>query len=93
MIIHLLFRTSHFGVNNKSWSSRASVFGAPGIQGLLRVRQNYEMMKIRAFSGFIPLNEAIKMFPRYAKKHGYSPIVPEKEKDVSNKKDMEDINV
>jgi hypothetical protein len=32
------------------------------------------MMRIRAFIGFIPLNDAIELFPGYARRNGYHPI-------------------
>lgn len=72
MIVHLLFKTKRFGVNNRQWSNHPSIFGSPlGLTGILK---NYRMVKIRAFSGFIPLNDAIEIFPLHAKKHGYRPI-------------------
>ncbi|WP_041273353.1 hypothetical protein [Desulforapulum autotrophicum] len=74
MIVHLLFKTRRFGVNNLTWSSHPSVFGTALPLGLGRAFKNYQMMKIRAFSGFIPLNDAIEIFPYHAKKHGYKPI-------------------
>ncbi len=74
MIVHLLFKTRRFGVNNLLWSNQPSVFGAGLPLGPGRVLKNYRMMKIRAFSGFIPLNDAIDIFPRHARKHGYKPI-------------------
>ena len=74
MIFHLLFKTKQFGVNNLPWSSHPSVFGVPFPLGITRILKNHQMMKIRAFSGFVPLNDAIEMFPRHARKHGYKPI-------------------
>ncbi|MFO7751373.1 MAG: hypothetical protein R6V54_14900 [Desulfobacteraceae bacterium] len=74
MVAHLLFKTTHLGVNNRLWSSHPSVFGQKGGMGVTQVVKNYKMMKIRAFSGFIPLNDAIEIFPGHAKKHGYKPI-------------------
>ncbi|MEA1967378.1 MAG: hypothetical protein U9N77_04070 [Thermodesulfobacteriota bacterium] len=75
MIFHLLFKTSHFGVNNQFWYSHNSLFGAKGLKGFTEILKNYKMMKIRAFSGFIPLNDAIEIFPGHAEKHGYKPII------------------
>lgn len=72
MIVHLLFKTKRFGVNNLLWSNQPSIFGSP--LGITRTLKNYRMMKVRAFSGFIPLNDAIEIFPHHAKKHGYRPI-------------------
>ncbi len=74
MIVHLLFKTKRFGVNNQLWSQHNSVFGASGIKGFTHIIKNYNMIKIRAFSGFIPLNDAIDLFPEHAKKYGYKPI-------------------
>ncbi|HKK91556.1 MAG TPA: hypothetical protein VJ936_09145 [Desulfobacteraceae bacterium] len=74
MVVHLLFKTTHLGVNNRVWSSHPSVFGQRGVKGFTQVIKNYKMMKIRAFSGFIPLNDAIDIFPGHAEKHGYKPI-------------------
>ena len=72
MIVHLLFKTRRFGVNNRGWSNHPSIFGNP--LGITHTLKNYRMMKIRAFSGFIPLNDAIEIFPAHAKKHGYKAI-------------------
>ncbi|MFH1156750.1 MAG: hypothetical protein V1793_23350 [Pseudomonadota bacterium] len=74
MVVHLLFKTGHFGVNNAAWSRHRSIFAAPGPGRLPNVLKNYKMMRIRAFSGFIPLNQAIKLFPGHAGKQGYTPI-------------------
>ncbi len=74
MVIHLLFKTKRFGVNNQLWSEKDSLFGVSWLIGLSQAIKNYKMMKVRAFSGFIPLNQAIDIFPEHAKKHGYRPI-------------------
>jgi hypothetical protein len=74
MILHFAFRTFHFGVNNDLWVKNKSLFGRSLIKSILTFRKNYKMMRIRAFSGFIPLEDAIRLFPGYAKKHGYKPI-------------------
>lgn len=74
MIVHLLFKTPSFGVNNLVRTRHHSLFGARTMNDRLNVRKNITMMKIRAFSGFIPLNQAIELFPNHSKKHGYSPI-------------------
>ncbi|MBF0377196.1 MAG: hypothetical protein HQK72_06910 [Desulfamplus sp.] len=74
MVIHLLFKTKRFGVNNNLWSERDSLFGNSCLIGWSQVFKNYKMMKVRAFSGFIPLNQAIDLFPEHSKKHGYRPI-------------------
>ncbi|MCP3926605.1 MAG: hypothetical protein GY714_28935 [Desulfobacterales bacterium] len=74
MGFHLVFRTDHFGVNNDLWQKNKSLFGKSILKSILTFWTNYKMMKIRAFSGFIPLNDAIRLFPGYAKKHGYKTI-------------------
>jgi hypothetical protein len=38
---------------------------------LFKIIKRYKMARTRAFCGFIPLNEAIKMFPIYARRNGY----------------------
>jgi hypothetical protein len=76
MVAHLLFRTGHFGVNNTLWSTHRSLFGARRPGHVLNLARNYRMMRLRAFSGFIPLNQALGLFPGHAVKHGYKPITP-----------------
>ncbi|SLM28994.1 conserved hypothetical protein [Desulfamplus magnetovallimortis] len=76
MILHLLFRTKRFGVNNMEWSQQDSLFGQSWIIGFAGLLKNYKMMKIRAFSGFIPLNDAIALFPEHARRNGYHAIKP-----------------
>lgn len=78
MILHLLFKTRRFGVNNALWAQpfQKSLFSLPFPMGVAQIFKNYQMMKIRAFSGFIPLNHAIEIFPDHAKRHKYHPIEP-----------------
>lgn len=76
MLLHLFFRTYHFGVNNDDWEQHRSIFGLPLPKAITRLVLNYKMMRIRAFIGFIPLNDAVRLFPGYAKKHGYQSIGP-----------------
>ena len=55
LIIHLLFRTYFFGVDNRWWFPYPSIFGLP-IKKRFSVKQillNIRMMKIRANCGFI----------------------------------------
>ena len=78
MVIHLLFKTKRFGVNNQLWAERDSLFGVSWLTGWSQVFKNYKMMKVRAFSGFIPLNQAIELFPEHAKRHGYRTIDKQK---------------
>ena len=74
MVLHLLFGTSHFGINNKAWSEHRSIFASKGFKKITCLIKNYKMIKVRAFSGFIPLNDAIDLFPGHAKKHNYKKI-------------------
>lgn len=74
LIFHLLFGTRHFGVNNQLWARQESIFGKKGLKRITSIPTNYRMMKIRAFSGFIPLNDAIDLFPRHAETHGFKRI-------------------
>lgn len=74
MVVHLLFKTRRFGVNNQLWAERDSLFGISWYKGWSHAIKNYKMMRVRAFSGFIPLNQAIELFPEHAQKHGYKPI-------------------
>jgi len=60
LIIHLLFRTRRFGVNNEWWSYFDSkIFGVHWLQicwDVIRIRpiiNNYKLMKYRASMGFI----------------------------------------
>ncbi|MEA2061423.1 MAG: hypothetical protein U9P10_13140 [Thermodesulfobacteriota bacterium] len=75
LIIHLLFKTKHFGVNNTFWFPHDSIFSSEKSKRFTQVVKNYKMMRIRSFSGFIPLNDAIELFPDYAKKNNYKPII------------------
>ncbi|MBF0257850.1 MAG: hypothetical protein HQK62_03260 [Desulfamplus sp.] len=78
MVIHLLLKTKRFGVNNQLWAERDSLFGAYWLTGWSQALKNYKMIKVRAFSGFIPLNHAIELFPEHAVRHGYRPIDKQK---------------
>lgn len=84
LILHLLLGTRHFGVNNQLWSRQESIFGKKGLRRITSIPTNYRMMKIRAFSGFIPLNTAIELFPRHAEKHGFKRIESNAKKEEDN---------
>ena len=84
LILHLLMGTRHFGVNNQLWSRQESIFGKKGVRRLTSIPTNYRMMKIRAFSGFIPLNDAIELFPGHAEKHGFKRIESNGKKEDGN---------
>ncbi len=70
MIVHLLFRTKRFGVNNQ-WGSRKdfpSGFGWPwwriiwGIITVLPIYDNYCQMRFRAEIGFVSKETCNKLF-------------------------------
>ena len=63
-----------FGVNNLTWEPYRSIFGLPFYNIIPSLLLNYRMMRIRAFIGFIPLNDAIQLFPGYARRNGYHSI-------------------
>ncbi len=73
MLVHLFFGTHRFGINNDTWGGHRSLYGTAPFTNLIA---SYRSMRRRAFLGFIPLNDAIRLFPGYAKKHGYKPIEP-----------------
>ena len=74
MLVHLFFGTDHFGVNNELRAGHRSLFAMPLARLITRLPANYRGMRRRAFLGFLPLNDAIKLFPGYAEKHGYKAI-------------------
>lgn len=66
MVIHLLFQTYHFGVNNEWWSRHRSVFGAPWRERFHLIR-NYRMMRFRACAcHFIGPSEQLALFPSHS---------------------------
>lgn len=71
-IVHLAFGTRHFGVNNRFFWGDHSIFEQRGIRKIWGVTERIAMMKARAFMGFIPLEHAVRLFPGYAEKNGYS---------------------
>lgn len=84
LILHLLLGTRHLGVNNQLWERQESIFGKKGFRKITSIPTNYRMMKIRAFSGFIPFNTAIELFPGHAEKHGFKRIESNEKKEVGN---------
>lgn len=84
LILHLLLGTGRFGVNNQLWARQESIFSKKGFKKITSILTNYRMMKIRAFSGFIPLNDAIELFPGHAEKHGFKRIESNEKKEVGN---------
>ena len=67
LIIHLLFRTYRFGVNNEWRSSFDSIFGLP-IRKRFHLIQNIRMMKIRGFDLYFLAPSERKLWNR-RKKH------------------------
>lgn len=70
LIIHLLFRTYRFGVDNKWWNEFDSIFGLP-YRKRWNVIERYKEMRFRAFIGFVPKDVACKLFPTHAKRYIY----------------------
>ena len=70
MVIHLLFHTKRFGVNNEWWSKGDSLWGwstKQKIWGLLTIKpliHNYKMMIYRSAIGFVPYHEFMQMVSR-----------------------------
>lgn len=70
MIVHLLFRTQRFGVNNQWWSTFDSIFGWDNkkkIMAVLKVKPlilNYKMMFVRSAIGFIPYEDFLIITPK-----------------------------
>lgn len=68
LIIHLLFRTYRFGVNNKTWKQNEFAHGFFGLPWYKlekwNVVHNYRQMKIRCGPGicFIPYRTYQKLF-------------------------------
>lgn len=71
LLTHLLFGTYHFGVNNFWWSKYPSVFGRSNKWNIMRLFLSAKMMRARCFMGFIPLDDAVRIFPGYARSHGF----------------------
>ena len=70
LVIHLLFRTYYFGVDNERKARTPSIFGKP-MNERWKVVRHYKEMRMRAFMGFIPNVDACMLFPFHAKKNGY----------------------
>jgi len=71
--IHILFGTYRFGVDNQWKSSFDSMYGIPIKErfNIFNLVKRYRMARARAFCGFIPMDDAVKLFPIYAKKNNY----------------------
>ena len=75
-IIHLLFKTRFFGVNNQWRSTEPSMLSWTVRQRLVNslliipIVRNYQAMRFRSFAGWIPKPQAERLFS----------VAPEKEK-------------
>ncbi|MDR9497540.1 MAG: hypothetical protein RI556_00020 [Hydrogenovibrio sp.] len=60
LAIHLIFKTKHFGVNNRWWVTQPSPIGWHGLQRLwaivtvVPIWRNYQSMKVRSCLGWVP---------------------------------------
>ncbi len=66
LVIHLLFRTYHFGVNNRWWSDFDSMFGL-SLRKRWHLITQYKLMRFRACECYF-VQEPWKLFPLYWKK-------------------------
>ena len=68
MIVHLLFNTYRFGVNNQWWCTFDSMFGKPWKDRVKPKQwlQSYRGMKFRAIGCYF-VAKPWKLFPRYYK--------------------------
>ena len=63
--VHLIFRTYHFGVNNKWWEKFPSKFGLPIRQrfSIKQLKENYILLDIRASAcGWMSIEEYETVF-------------------------------
>ena len=76
-MVHLMFSTYYFGVNNKWKSNFRSMFGVPIYKRTPRkIRQNYYSAKFRALEFFfISEEEARILFPNHFKKKKYNSTI------------------
>ena len=62
LIIHLLFTTKRFGVNNQWWSTFDSIFGIPWYERTpRRILLNYQMAKFRAVACYAVTQKTAEM--------------------------------
>jgi len=66
LVIHLLFSTYHFGVNNQLWCEFDSMFGKSFIRRFnpSQIWINYKMMEFRAVACYF-VQEPQKLFPNH----------------------------
>lgn len=68
LAVHLVFKTKHFGVNNRWWQAQPSPIGWHWYQILfgtlcvLPILRNYQSLKVRSCIGWMPLAECREMF-------------------------------
>jgi len=92
LILHLLFRTKRFGVNNEWWSEFDSIFGWSNkekLKAALKIKpiiRNYRMMYVRSALGFIPWYDFMMIVPKRQFKRMY----PDRDynKEISNLKNL-----
>jgi len=63
LAVHLIFKTRHFGVNNRWWVSQPSSIGwypwqiLWGIVTVMPIVRNYQSLKVRSCIGWMPHDE------------------------------------
>ncbi len=63
LAIHLIFKTRHFGVNNRWWVSQPSSIGWHpwqilwGVLTVMPIVRNWQSMKVRSCIGWMPHDE------------------------------------
>lgn len=66
LVIHLLFRTYHFGVNNNWWNDGRAFFGLPICKfERWHIVNNYRRMRFRAQIGFVSYKTYKKLFNHF----------------------------
>lgn len=75
-LIHVVFGTYRFGVDNHWKSNFDSMFGI-SVKDRFSIKEiilRYKAARARAFCGFIPIEDAVRLFPLYARRNGYDKI-------------------
>jgi hypothetical protein len=68
LILHILIKTKHFGVNNHWWQKHPSCIGIAWYKQVINliliypIVQNYYAMRMRALSGWVEQDNAKKWF-------------------------------
>jgi hypothetical protein len=73
LIIHLLFGTFRFGVDNKWRSSFDSMFSVPWNKRY-KLIERYKLMRFRAEIGFISQHDFVDLFPIYCWQRGIKKV-------------------